>query len=113
MVRYLKRGQDAGTVAATDAKTRATVEGILADVEARGDAAVLELSEKFDKWSPAQFRLSDADVETALSQVSKQDLDDIRFAQAQVRNFAQHQRAAVPRRPASGHRGRDASRWRG
>ncbi len=95
MVRYLKRGQDAGTVAATDARTRATVEGILADVEARGDAAVRDLSEKFDKWSPAQFRLSDADVEQALSNASKQDLDDIRFAQAQVRNFAQHQRAAV------------------
>jgi sulfopropanediol 3-dehydrogenase len=95
MVRYLKRGQDAGTVAATDAKTRATVEGILADVEARGDDAVRDLSEKFDKWSPASFRLSDTDVEQALSAVSKQDLDDIRFAQAQVRNFAQHQRAAL------------------
>jgi len=95
MVRYLKRGQDASAVAAADAETRATVEGILADVEARGDAAVRDLSEKFDKWSPAHFRLSDTDVEQALSAVSKQDLDDIRFAQAQVRNFAQHQRAAM------------------
>ena len=95
MAIFLKRGQDAGTVAENDAKVRATVEGILADIEARGDAAVRELSEKFDKWSPESFRLSPADIEKALSQVSKRDLDDIRFAQAQVRNFAQHQRDAL------------------
>lgn len=95
MAEYLKRGQDAGTVAATDAKTRATVEGILADVEQRGDAAIRDLSERFDNWSPAQFRLSDQDIEQALSSVSKQDLEDIKFAQAQVRNFAQHQRNAI------------------
>jgi len=95
MATFLKRGQDAGAVAANDAKVRATVEAILADIEARGDAAVRELSEKFDAWSPASFRLSDADIEASLSKVSKQDLDDIRFAQAQVRNFATHQRAAL------------------
>ena len=95
MVHYLKRGQDAGSIAATDAKTRATVEAILADVEARGDAAVRELSEKFDKWSPSSFRLSDEEIESALSRVAKRDLEDIKFAQAQVRNFAQHQRAAL------------------
>jgi sulfopropanediol 3-dehydrogenase len=95
MARYLKRGQDAGSVAAADAKTRATVEGILADVEARGDAAIRELSEKFDKWSPPAFRLSEADIEQALSRVSKQDLDDIKFAQAQVRNFAKAQRDSI------------------
>ena len=105
MVRYLKRGQDAGTVAATDAKIRATVEGILADVEARGDAAVRELSEKFDKWSPASFRLVRGRCRSRpCRQSRKQDLEDIRFAQAQVRNFAQQQRAAV-----RGHRGRDAA----
>ena len=58
MARHLKRGRDAKEVAANDAKVRATVEGILSDVEARGDAALRELSEKFDKWSPAAFRLS-------------------------------------------------------
>lgn len=95
MIRYLKRGQNAGTAAATNATTRATVEEILADVEMRGDAAVRDLSRRFDDWSPQQFRLSDADIEQALSKVSKRDLDDIHFAQAQVRNFATHQRAAI------------------
>jgi sulfopropanediol 3-dehydrogenase len=95
MIRYLKRGQNAGTAAATDATTRAAVEEILSDVEMRGDAAVRDLSERFDDWSPQQFRLSDADIERALSKVSKRDLDDIHFAQAQVRNFAMHQRAAI------------------
>jgi sulfopropanediol 3-dehydrogenase len=95
MVRYLKRRQDANTVAAVDAKTRATVEAILADVEARGDSAVRELSEKFDNWSPECFRLSEDDIQRAVSAVPKRDLDDIRFAQAQVRNFAQHQRDAL------------------
>ncbi len=95
MVKYLKRGQDAGAVAESDAKTRATVEAILADVEKRGDAAVRELSEKFDKWTPKNFRLSDQEVESALSKVDKRDLDDIRFAQAQVRNFASRQRECL------------------
>ncbi len=95
MARYLKRGQDASAVAAVDSQIREVVEAILADVEARGDAAVRDLSEKFDKWSPESFRLSSRDIEKALSAVSKRDLDDIRFAQAQVRNFAQHQRNAL------------------
>jgi len=95
MAKYLKRGQDVGTIAASDAKTRATVEGILADVEARGDDAVREYSQKFDNWSPKGFRLSDRDIETALSNVSARDLEDIKFAQANVRNFAQHQRASM------------------
>jgi len=95
MAKYLKRGQDQSTVADNDAKVRATVEGILADIGSRGDAAVRELSERFDAWSPETFRLSDADIEAALAKVSKQDLDDIRFAQAQVRNFAEKQRACI------------------
>ncbi|MGE0150537.1 MAG: histidinol dehydrogenase [Parvibaculaceae bacterium] len=95
MAKYLKRGQDASAVKAADERTRATVEAILADVEERGDAAVRALSERFDKWSPPRFRLSEREVEAAMSQVSKRDLDDIRFAQTQVRNFAQHQRDAI------------------
>jgi sulfopropanediol 3-dehydrogenase len=89
---YLKRGLDAGAIEEADAKVRATVEGILADIKARGDAAVRDLSEKFDKWSPQNFRLSPQEIERAIAQVGKRDLDDIRFAQAQVRNFAQKQR---------------------
>src|SRR5262245_13037948 len=92
MPRYLKRGMDAGAIEEADAKVRATVEGILTDIKARGDAAVRDLSEKFDKWSPSNFKLSPQEIEKALSQVAKRDLDDIKFAQAQVRGFAQKQR---------------------
>ncbi len=92
---YLKRGQDPNAVAANDAKVRTTVEGILSDIQARGDAAVRELSEKFDTWSPESFRLSDAEIQEAIGRISEQDLEDIRFAQAQVRNFAQKQRECL------------------
>ncbi len=92
MPRFLKRGLSADAVEAADAKVRATVEGILDDVKARGDAAIRDLSKQFDNWEPASFRLSPQEIERAISQVSGRDLDDIRFAQAQVRNFAQKQR---------------------
>lgn len=92
MPRFLKRGLSADAVEAADAKVRATVEGILADVKSRGDAAIRELSKKFDNWEPANFRLTPQEIERAISQVAKRDLDDIRFAQAQVKNFAQKQR---------------------
>jgi sulfopropanediol 3-dehydrogenase len=95
MPRYLKRGMDAGAIEEADAKVRATVEGILSEIKARGDAAVRDLSEKFDKWSPENFKLSAAEIEKAIGQVAKRDLDDIRFAQAQVRNFAQKQRDSM------------------
>ena len=95
MARYLKTGKVAAEVAESDAKVRATVEGILADIEQRGDAAVRELSEKFDAWSPPSFRLTTEQIETAVSQVPDQDLEDIRFAQAQVRNFAEKQKECL------------------
>ena len=95
MTRYLKRGMDASAIKAADAAVRTTVEQILAEVEARRDAAVRELSEKFDKWSPASFKLSASEIERAIAQVAKRDLDDIKFAQAQVRNFAQKQRETL------------------
>ena len=95
MARYLKRGMDLGTVKAADAQVRATVESILADVDARRDVAVRQFSEKFDNWSPPTFKLSPAEIEHAIAQVSRRDLDDIKFAQAQVRNFAAQQRASL------------------
>jgi sulfopropanediol 3-dehydrogenase len=95
MARHLKRGMDASAIKVADAKVRATVEGILAQVEARGDAAVRELSQKFDNWSPDSFKLTAPEIERALAQVAKRDLDDIRFAQAQVRNFAQKQKETM------------------
>jgi sulfopropanediol 3-dehydrogenase len=95
MARYLKRGMDAGAIKAADAKVRETVETILADIEARKDAAVKDLSKKFDNWSPADFRLTPREIERAIAQVPKRDIEDIKFAQAQVRNFAQKQRETM------------------
>lgn len=95
MARHLKTARSADERADADAKVRATVEGILGEIEAQGDAAVRRYSERFDNWSPASFRLSEQEIEAALSKVSKSDLDDIRFAQAQVRNFAEKQRACL------------------
>ena len=95
MPRYLKRGMDASAIKAADARVRETVEDILAQVEERKDAAIRDLSEKFDKWSPASFRLTPQEIEKAIAQVPKRDLEDIRFAQAQVRNFAQKQRDSM------------------
>src|SRR5438094_1075336 len=92
MTRWLKRGMDASAIKAADAKVRQTVDEILTDIDARKDTAVRDLSQKFDNWSPPDFRLTPAEIEQAISQVSKRDLDDIKFAQAQVRNFAQKQR---------------------
>jgi sulfopropanediol 3-dehydrogenase len=95
MPRWLKRGMDAGEIKAADAKVRETVENILADIDARKDQAVKDLSKKFDNWSPKDFRLSPQEIERAIAQVPKRDLADIRFAQAQVRNFAQKQRGTM------------------
>jgi sulfopropanediol 3-dehydrogenase len=92
MARWLKRGMDASAIKAADAKVRQTVEEILADIEARKDQAVRDLSQKFDNWAPQDFRLTPAEIEHAIGQVAKRDLDDIKFAQAQVRNFAQKQK---------------------
>jgi len=95
MARYLKRGMDASAIKAADAKVRETVESILAQVDERKDTAIRELSEKFDKWSPQDFRLSAQEIEKAIAQVPKRDLEDVKFAQAQVRNFAQKQKETM------------------
>ena len=95
MATYLKRRIDQTVTDAIDAMVRETVEGIMSDVKRRGDAAVRELSTKFDKWSPLAFKLSQSDIATIMRKVPEGTLDDIRFAQAQIRNFAEHQRAAL------------------
>lgn len=95
MIRYLKRGKDAAALAAADAKVRSTVESILADIGARGDDAVREYSRKFDQWDPASFTLSQADIEAAVKKLSPREVEDIRFAQKQIRNFAQIQRDSM------------------
>ncbi|HVB15984.1 MAG TPA: histidinol dehydrogenase, partial [Stellaceae bacterium] len=78
MPRHIKTAALAGSQDEADAKVRATVEAIIADVKARGDAAVRELSEKFDKWSPASFRLSDDEVRALVARVSPTAIDDIK-----------------------------------
>jgi sulfopropanediol 3-dehydrogenase len=92
MARHLKRGMDASAIKAADAKVRETVEGILAEIETRGEEAVRELSQKFDDWAPPSFQLTPQEIERAIGEVARRDLDDIKFAQAQVRNFAQKQK---------------------
>lgn len=95
MAKHLKHGKPQSERADDDAKVRGIVESLLSEIETRGDAAVRELSEKFDSWSPESFLMAERDIERAMSAVSKRDLDDIRFAQKQVREFAEHQRAAL------------------
>ena len=95
MIRVLKQGISAADDAAEQAKVRSTVESVIADVERRGDAAVREYSERFDKWSPASFRLTPGEIEACVAQLSPRDVDDIKFAQTQIRNFAQIQRDAL------------------
>lgn len=72
-----------------------TVAAVIADVRDRGDAAVREYSERFDGWSPANFKLSEADIERIVAQVPRQVIDDIRTVQANVRTFAQHQKDSL------------------
>ena len=95
MATYLKQGLGQEEVDEADAKVRAQVEAILDEIRRCGDEAVRELSKKFDSWNPESFRLSETEIEVAMSKVAKRDLDDIRFAQEQVRNFAQHQKDAL------------------
>ncbi|WP_340255159.1 histidinol dehydrogenase [Roseobacter sp. HKCC-CH-9208] len=94
-IEYLKSGKPATERADDDAKTRAAVDAILADIEARGDAAVRELSEKFDGYSPASYRLSLAEIESLIAELSPRELADIKFAQEQVVKFAEAQRASM------------------
>ena len=94
-ITYLKRGKPDSERSEDDTKVRIIVEDILKDIEKRGDAAVRELSAKFDKYSPPSFRLSDGEIRSLMNKVSPQDLEDIKFAQTQVRNFAQAQRDSM------------------
>lgn len=92
---YLKRGKPADERSQDDAKVREMVEATLKDIETRGDDAVRELSKKFDDYTPTSFRLSDDDVEALMNKVSARDMADIKFAQDQVRHFAQAQRDSM------------------
>lgn len=95
MARRLKNGITEGAAAEADAQVRSTVEAILADVRARGDKAVRDWSAKFDGWAPESFRLDQAAITSAYAALSAETINDIRFAQEQVRKFAQIQRDSL------------------
>ena len=94
-IRYIKEGKSALERSEDDAKVRQIVEVTLKDIEARGDAAVRELAEKFDDYSPDSYRLSESEIQKLISEVSERDLEDIKFAQTQVRKFAEAQLASM------------------
>ncbi|WP_436640186.1 histidinol dehydrogenase [Microbaculum sp. FT89] len=94
-ITYLKSGKPEAERSEDDLKTRQVVVSTLQDIEARGDVAVRELSEKFDKFGPPSFKLSASEIEALMNRVSARDMEDIKFAQAQVRNFAQAQRDSM------------------
>jgi sulfopropanediol 3-dehydrogenase len=91
MINYLKQGKSAEAKAEIDSQVRGTVEGIIVDVERRGDAAVRMYSEKFDKWNPPALRLSEGEIRACIDSIGHQAIEDIKFAQAQIRRFAQIQ----------------------
>ncbi|MGZ9811445.1 histidinol dehydrogenase [Pseudoroseicyclus sp. H15] len=95
MATWLKSGKPEADRAEDDAKVRGIVESTLAQIETGGDAAVRELSEKFDGYAPESFRLSPSEIEAAMQKVSTRDMEDIRFAQDQIRTFAEAQRASM------------------
>ncbi|MED5536106.1 MAG: histidinol dehydrogenase [Pseudomonadota bacterium] len=95
MARYLKQGKSADEVALEEAKIRQTVESILQQINARGDEALRDFSEQFDQWSPESFRLSADEIKACHQQLSKQVIEDIKFAQTQIRHFAQAQKGAL------------------
>ena len=95
MPTYLKQGRDHAARERDNQQVRNTVETILLDIERRGDAAVRELSARFDGWDRANYRLTASEIAACMDQLTTRNLDDIAFAQAQVRNFAEKQRAAL------------------
>ena len=94
-MKYLKQGKEAEAIASEDSKVRATVEAALADIQVRGQDAVRDMSVKFDGWDRTDYRLTDKEIRDCLGELSQRNIDDIKFAQTQVRNFAQHQRDAM------------------
>lgn len=95
MIQCMKVGQSAQVKADNLAQVRSTVEGILAEIEQRGDAAVREYSERFDRWTPESFRLTQEQIDACIASLPAQTLEDIKFAQAQVRRFAQIQKSTM------------------
>ena len=94
MARYLKRGLGEAAIKGADAEVRRVVEDALDDIARRGDDAVRDMSRKFDGFERDDFRLAPAEIAACLESLEPQARSDIEFAQAQVRNFAEIQKAA-------------------
>ncbi|MEC7763410.1 MAG: histidinol dehydrogenase [Pseudomonadota bacterium] len=94
-IEHLKRSKPETERAEDDAKVRSTVEATLKDIETRGDAAVRDLSAKFDGYTPEAFRLTPSEIEAAMQKVTTREMEDIKFAQTQIRRFAEAQRATM------------------
>ena len=94
-IEYLKKGKNAADRAVDDAKVSKIVEDTLQAIAEKGDEALREFSIKFDNYNPTSFKLSSAEIENLIKQVSKRDLEDIKFAQSQIRKFAQAQRDSM------------------
>ena len=94
-IKYLKKGKTDADKAIDDAQVSEVVKNTLKVIEEKGDKAVREFSEKFDNYSPKSYRLSPAEIDSLVKKVSPRDLEDIKFAQEQVRNFAQAQRDSM------------------
>ena len=95
MAKYLKVGKPDEERAADNDKVRQIVEETLAQIETGGDQVVRELSQKFDGYSPTSFKLSPSDIDALIAELTEQEIADIKFAQDQVRNFAQAQRDSM------------------
>ncbi|WP_435275391.1 histidinol dehydrogenase [Psychrobium sp. nBUS_13] len=95
MIKYLKKGPTHEEKAKSNKKVQSIVEGIIADIDKNGDQAVKNYSESFDKWTPESFRLSKEEIAACYKEISEQTIEDIRWAQTQVRNFAQIQRDSM------------------
>ena len=94
-IEYLKKGKNAADRAVDDAKVTKIVEETLQAIAEKGDEALREFSIKFDNYNPTSFKLSSAEIENLIKQVSKRDMEDIKFAQSQIRKFAQAQRDSM------------------
>ena len=94
-IKYLKKGKTAADKAIDDAEVSEVVKNTLKVIEEKGDSAVREFSEKFDNYSPKSYKLSSAEIDGLIANVSDRDMKDIKFAQEQVRNFAQAQRDSM------------------
>ncbi len=94
-IEYLKKGKNEADRAVDDAKVRGVVEDTLKAIEERGDKAVRECSQKFDNYTPESYKLNLDEIESLVKKVPKRDLEDIKFAQSQIRRFAQAQRDSM------------------